>query len=130
MDGNVMIEWIDQILLPYANGRPCVLIVDDLPAHQTPRVRRHLQEHNIELILVPGWLTADYQPLDVGFFGPLKSMMSALWRHRMLVGDDETDSLAGMIQNFVVAYNGLRSIDVRQAFRDAGITSVSDSRGR
>ena len=130
MDGNVMIEWIDQILLPYADGRQCVLIVDDLPAHQTPRVRRHLREHNVELILVPGWLTADYQPLDVGFFGPLKSIMSALWRHRMLIGDDQTDSLAGMIQNFVAAYNGIPSLDVRRAFRDAGITSVADSPGQ
>ena len=57
-------------------------------------------------------------------------MVSALWRHRMLIGDDQTDSLAGMIQNFVAAYDGIRSIDVRQAFRDAGITSVADSCGR
>ena len=54
MDGNVMIQWIERILLPYADGRQCVLIIDDLPAHQTPRVRRHLMEHNVELILVPG----------------------------------------------------------------------------
>jgi len=122
MDGSVMIEWIDHVLIPYADGVGCALIVDDLPAHQTPAIKAHCKNNNIELILVPGWLTGTLQPLDVGVFGKLKSIMIKDWTLAMASGDDYTDSPAGLMRRFIIAFKNISRHDVKKAFTLSGIS--------
>jgi DDE superfamily endonuclease len=127
MNGKAMIEWIDRVLLPYTKGVPCCLIVDDLPAHQTSAVLDHCHTNNVELILVPGWSTPYYQPLDVGVFGPLKHLMRHLWKDGIRRGDDTTETLRGLIQRFRTAQNGISKTAVKRAWEKAGITGIAES---
>jgi len=127
MNGPTFIRWIRLVLLPYTKGQPCALICDDLRAHKTPTVRRFCRENHIELVLVPRWGTAHYQPLDVGVFGPVKQVMRKEWKLHMRVGDHQTDTLAGMINRYQTAFNRLTRTDIQNSFAKAGITSSAES---
>lgn len=120
------IGWIDRVLTPYTKGVPCALIVDDYAAHQTPAVHEHCRLNNIELIIVPGWLTPDLQPLDVGIFGAIKETMRHLWSVGMKHGDDQTDTLAGLVRRLTKALNHVSKGAVLEAFKSSGWTGVAD----
>ena len=87
-----MIEWVDDVLVPYARGRPICLICDDYPAHPTEAVRNHVDENKIELLLVPKLSTGDVQPLDVGIFGHIKAKMRQLSMSIAPNGQNAADS--------------------------------------
>jgi len=127
MNGSTFIKWIRRVVLPYTKGEPCALMCDDLPVHKTPDVRGFCGENRIELVLIPRWGTAHYQPLDVGVFGPVKQMMRKEWKFHMRVGDHQTDTLAGMIDRYRTAFNRLTRTDIKHAFTNAGITSSADT---
>jgi transposase len=77
MTQQLMQRWIDSIFLPFAaeSNRPTCLILDSLRIHRNPTVARVIQEHGHQILYIPGGLTADVQPLDVGVNGPLKHWM-------------------------------------------------------
>ena len=77
MNEQIMIKWLDHILFPYTTtaaqeGRNVVLVLDTLRSHQTVEVRRRIRENGIQVLCVPGGLTGQLQPLDVGIKGPFK----------------------------------------------------------
>ena len=74
MTENMMHNWINQVLEPFAHartGRICLLL-DSFQVHLRESVRIRILEIGVELIFIPGGLTSDFQPLDVGINGPLK----------------------------------------------------------
>ena len=120
MDGKRMIEWINRVLLPYTRGRECALVVDSVKSHHTAEVRRYLEANDIDLIVVPGWSTPHLQPLDVGVFGPLKSMMRKGWRLGMQRRDPKTDTLAGLVKRFNAGFKRISRRTIVNSFADAG----------
>ena len=85
MTEQVMLDWIDLVLLPYAsrigNDNIC-LILDSFSVHIMESIRNVLTRCSIETIYIPGGLTKDYQPLDVGVNGPFKHWLNIAFTER------------------------------------------------
>ena len=118
-----MIEWCQLVLLPYTQDRPSALIVDQYRAHLTPRVRRFLSDHNVELIIVPANRTGVLQPLDVKIFAPLKSIMTSMWADSAAAGDSNTDTVKGLMKRFKTAYSLIDWRPIVHAFAEVGADS-------
>lgn len=75
MTDELMKRWLDQVLLPYVfsklRGTVC-MILDSFAVHLKPFVRAFAAEHEIEILYIPGGLTCELQPLDIGVNGPFK----------------------------------------------------------
>lgn len=85
-DSCVFEDWFMTIFLPVAkkqNG-PKVIIGDNLSSHFTDSVLSECQKHNIRFCCLPANSTHLLQPLDVGFYGPLKRY----WCQIRLLEDD------------------------------------------
>ncbi|KAI0911726.1 DDE superfamily endonuclease-domain-containing protein [Ustulina deusta] len=64
--------WIRTNLAAYTGGSNCLLVMDVVNFHKTPRVKKALEDANISTAMIPPGLTAYLQPLDVGFNGVFK----------------------------------------------------------
>ena len=60
------IRYIEQYLVPYLGPEGGALVIDEYSAHATDNVMACLNEHHIDLIVVPPGMTHVLQPLDVG----------------------------------------------------------------
>jgi hypothetical protein len=74
-NGFIYSDWFHKSLLPKVQRRPGkhVLIGDNLSSHISDDVINTCKEQNIAFICLPPNSTDKLQPLDVGYFGPLKS---------------------------------------------------------
>lgn len=75
MTEEVMIEWINVVLMPFAYRRGThriCLILDSFAVHRQDNVRMLLRDNGIAIIYIPGGMTAELQPLDVGVNAPFK----------------------------------------------------------
>lgn len=82
MDAATFTDWFNTIFLPHAKnleGKK-VILGDNLAAHFTEDVLRACEENNIAFACLPPNSTHLTQPLDVGFFRPLKMA----WRSTVL----------------------------------------------
>jgi DDE superfamily endonuclease len=80
-DNFVFVEWMKNILIPYCRrleGKK-LLLVDNLASHISVEVIDLCKEHNIEFVCLPANSTDKMQPLDVGYFGPMKGK----WREQL-----------------------------------------------
>lgn len=77
-DSVVFTDWFKKGFLPHAKRLPGtkVIIGDNLSSHFTLDVLKLCEENDIKFTCLPPNTTHLYQPLDVGFFHPLK----AEWR--------------------------------------------------
>lgn len=69
----VLPDYIDEIILPYTGGQPCLLILDCYKAHRLYREELYDSRYNIEFAFVPESMTATLSPLDVGINPEAKS---------------------------------------------------------
>ena len=65
MNEEVMIGWINEILRPYTQRCPCLLVLDSFSARATANVRAQLTRINVYPAVIPGGCTSKAQPLDV-----------------------------------------------------------------
>jgi hypothetical protein len=74
-------EWFHKLFLPAVRRQPGkkVLIGDNLSSHLSIDVINTCRDEGIEFVCLPPNSTDKMQPLDVGFFGPLKSA----WRKQL-----------------------------------------------
>ena len=76
-------EYIDRVLIPYKlkhNFDKLYFIFDSAKCHTTPKVLNHLENNNIEAIIVPPRFTNLIQPADVIWFSLLKGAYHELWQ--------------------------------------------------
>lgn len=66
------VQYLENVILPYTNDQPSVLIADAYKAHFTSEVKLFCKNHHISLVLVPDRATSVLQPLDVTVFGLAK----------------------------------------------------------
>lgn len=75
MTRELMKEWIRLVLVPFAeqygNNNVC-LILDSFQVHRDQSIANILQSLEIEVIFIPGGMTAELQPLDIGINAPFK----------------------------------------------------------
>uniref|UniRef100_A0A0A9YD57 Tigger transposable element-derived protein 2 n=1 Tax=Lygus hesperus TaxID=30085 RepID=A0A0A9YD57_LYGHE len=77
-DTHTFEDWFEFTMLPILRRQAGtkVLIGDNLSSHISVRVLNLCAQHNVRFIALPPNSTHILQPLDVGFFGPLKKV----WR--------------------------------------------------
>lgn len=80
MTEQVMLAWMQDVVLSYTNAQPAALLLDQYAAHMTPAVRALAEHLQLQLIFVPAGLTATLQPLDVGINGALQQARRKVWR--------------------------------------------------
>ena len=101
MTEEVMIEWIAEILTPFAlrHGiqRIC-LILDSFTVHRSESVRQMLMDHGISVVYIPGGMTAELQPLDVGVNGPFKHYI-----HEEMINNPDFDQLSASGKRITIA---------------------------
>ena len=74
-------------ILPYTQGRPCTLSIDDSHADWTNEVQQFAASNNIELIRVPPYLT-EIKSLDVRVNGELKMTQTKMQRLERIQSPD------------------------------------------
>lgn len=75
MTESLMLEWIDNVFVAFLgthNSQHICLVMDSFQVHLKPSVSQKLTDLGIEIIFIPGGLTPDLQPLDIGVNGPFK----------------------------------------------------------
>jgi transposase-like protein/transposase len=81
------VEFIENVIAPYTNNQPSLLILDQWQAHLTEEVRICCASHNISMLEVPARGTAVLQPLNVGVFGVAKKKLGADYKAAMFLKD-------------------------------------------
>lgn len=82
MDTDLMIDWIDSVWRkrPGANlGMRAVLVLDSFRRHVTDRVKEKLAACHTDLVIIPGGMTPQIQPLDVCLNKPIKDRVCAAY---------------------------------------------------
>ncbi len=79
-----MIEYIENIILPYINGwrsqiedesRSALVIMDNFKGQTTPAVNKLLEDNNIQVSLLPANTTDRLQPMDLSVNKPVKAFL-------------------------------------------------------
>jgi transposase len=118
MKEELMAQYFRDILLPHTHGRPAALIVDCFQAHWTPATRQAAAAINLQLIQVPGGCTAELQPLDAKFHGPLLMKRKQIWAAHKLLHPFAIDSAQATIERAQQAYAAMPTSLVLAAFRN------------
>ena len=75
------LKWLREIFEPAtldkADGKPCLLICDGHDSHITALWIAHYMKNNIIFMVLPPYSSHFTQPLDVGVFNPLKTLMAS-----------------------------------------------------
>ena len=70
MDEEMMNDWLREIYVKRPDGffhiSPSLLIYDSMRAHLTNTVKAQVKKTNSELAIIPGGLTKELQPIDIG----------------------------------------------------------------
>lgn len=77
-DGFTFEDWFSSIVIPWAKrlSGPKVIIGDNLSSHLNIEIIIECQRNNVRFVFLPKNATHITQPLDVGYYGPLKK----IWR--------------------------------------------------
>ena len=79
-NAKILINIINNIIVPYTQREQAALILDVFAGHTTPAVCKALQDANIVPLWVPAGSTATRQPLDVVVMGVLKDIARRRWQ--------------------------------------------------
>ena len=115
----IMALYFRDVLLPYTRCRPAALILDSYRAHFTPAIRAAAAAMNLQLIQVPGGCTAELQPLDVSFNGPLLMKRKQIWAAQKLLHPFASDSAQAALERAQQAYAAMAKSLALTAFRNA-----------
>ena len=64
---------VEHFLVHAVQGRPLLLLVDGHSSHFDPEAIRFAKDHSVIIFCLPPHTTHEAQPLDISFFGPLKT---------------------------------------------------------
>ena len=81
MSSSEFIKFIKYIVMPYAQGRNVILIVDCATSHKIDPVLYN-EFQGLTILQIPKGQTGNLQPLDVGINKPFRSKMQASWLDR------------------------------------------------
>jgi DDE superfamily endonuclease. len=101
MDERLMLQWIEEVLTPWAQDAPDgivpFILLDSYRCHMTPAVTRAMDEIGVEYIHIPGGCTGLCQPVDVGINKPLKDRMVRKWEEFLM--DNREEEVRGKIRS-------------------------------
>ena len=135
-----MSEWLREIYVKRPGGffhtAPSLLIYDSMRAHFTDVVKKQVKQTNSVLAVIPGGLTKELQPLDIGVNRAFKARLRAAWEKWMTEGEhtftktgrQRRVTYATICQWIVDAWAATSVTTVVRAFRKAGIiTELPDN---
>lgn len=128
-------DWFFKSFLPRVRDLPGkkLLIGDNLSSHLSVEVINTCRRENIAFVCLPPNSTDKMQPLDVGFFAPLKGA----WRRQLRVYSDQDPScklldkpfFPKMLKEVITAVNGeenpLHSPHLPNAFQKCGLWPIN-----
>jgi hypothetical protein len=91
-------------------------VLDRYGCHWTPEVQAAAAAINLELIQVPGGCTAELQPLDVSFNGPMVKARQRIWRASKIARPFDGDSWQSAVQRSQLAYERIPRAATRSAW--------------
>mgnify|MGYP003530257762 FL=1 len=139
MDEEKMSEWLREVYIMRPDGffhqYPSLLICDSMRAHLTDTVKVQVEATNSVLAIIPGGLTKELQPLDIGVNRSFKVKLRAAWEHWMTEGDhtftktgrQRRASYATICQWIVDAWAKVSVSTINRAFWKAGISTEQPS---
>ena len=80
MDEDIMIDYMNKIIIPYIGSNKCLLVLDDYRAHKTEQVIQYACKNKIQPFLIPAGFTYCLQPLDVSVNKPFKDILKRKWK--------------------------------------------------
>ena len=133
MTEEVMLEWIDIILFPFAvqHGveRIC-LILDSFSVHLTETVRAALRDRRINTIYIPGGLTCEMQPLDVGVNAPFKHYIHEATIHSANFGSlSAGEKRLAMARSISFAFSSITQDTIVNSFNRVLFTTYGNIEG-
>ena len=97
MNEEYVVMWIEQVFRPYiqvrAMGAPVILFLDSFSAHKTAGVAQALQNLGVQLHIIPGGVTGNCQPVDVGINKPFKKYCKDEWDKWLDIQDLDADRI-------------------------------------
>lgn len=73
-DRGLFYGWLEEHFLAHAvPGRPLLLLVDGHSSHYDPDSIRYARDRHVIIFCLPPHTTHEAQPLDIGFFSPMKN---------------------------------------------------------
>ena len=136
MDEEKMSEWLREIYVQRPGGffhaAPSLLIYDSMRAHITDGIKKQVKQTNSVLAVIPGGLTKELQPLDIGVNRAFKARLRTAWEQWMTNGEhtftktgrQRRVTYAGICQWIVDAWADISVTTVVRAFAKAGITGL------
>ncbi|KAF4805282.1 hypothetical protein TURU_001438 [Turdus rufiventris] len=133
MDERVMKTWLTEVDAGRPGGffhpLPGLLIFDSLCVHKTDSVKAMVKKMNSELAVIPGGLTKEVQPLDIGIIRSFKAKMQLLWETWMVEGEHSytntgrlrTASYATVCQGILDAWGKVTTTTIIRGFAKADI---------
>lgn len=91
-DEDVMLTWIEKVLVPFIQSRDICnicLVLDSFSCHKTQRVLQSFEQLGLAVVFIPGGLTPHLQPLDVGVNSPFKH-----WLQEEFAMEENTSNLS------------------------------------
>ena len=84
-DADIFMQWLNHFTeyVKPTQEKPVILLLDGHASHKTLTAVEFCRDHNITLISFPPHSTHRLQPLDLCFFGPLKSFYNSACDHWM-----------------------------------------------
>lgn len=141
MDEEKMKEWVSEVYVRRPGGffhtSPSLLICDSMRAHLTDSVKQRIKQVNSELAVIPGGLTKELQPLDIGVNRAFKVKLRAAWERWMTEGEhsftktmrQQRASYATICRWIVDAWATIPASLIARAFVKAGINVAADPVG-
>lgn len=120
---------------PGANlGIRSMLVLDAFKCHLDQRVKDKLAACHTDLVVIPGGMTSQLQPLDVCINKPMKDHMRALYSEWLVDGSHtftsgnrlKRASIEDMTRWVAEAWHGIPSGMVEKAFKKCGISNAMD----
>ncbi|KAJ4434791.1 hypothetical protein ANN_23362 [Periplaneta americana] len=118
-------DWFFTIVLPYFKSKegPKIMVGDNLSSHISLRVIEECERNNISYILLPPNSTHLLQPLDVGFFKPLKNAWRAVltkWKQTTR-GPISKDAFPCLLKDTLDQISTNKKENIQNAFRAVGL---------
>lgn len=139
MTEDMVVEWYRLVWLmrPGASlrkGIPNLLVLDSFRGHLTEKVKAELRKEETDMLVIPGGLTGQLQPLDVGVNKPFKDLLrreynewlSADNRELTPAGRVKRASLATVCGWVLSAWSAIPRDVVMRSFAKCGLTLDDD----
>jgi hypothetical protein len=132
-NGSMLASWFEQVFLretrPNCGSDWRLLIMDNHPSHENALLQQMAFDHKVQFFFLPPDTSHELQPLDVGVFGPLKTLYSNYIEDQAIYDISAPRAKRLFVQAYINASSqAFEAHKVRNSFRFAGIHPFDPSK--